>query len=223
MLADPRKTRRPRTEDRLRLGQTFKSQADLFRLKGSSRRQVPVFDEAVAELEQAHAATSAMPRSVPSRRSPSTAAAGCTARWETCTAAENDFRQALGLLERLVADFPTVPRHREVLARACNSLGLLEKDTGRLDDAEVHLRRQVPLARRLAEDFPDRPEYRSILGRALTNLGTVLFQGGRSTDALPVLREAIDLNSAITAQSPDDVAGQVLSGALLPRPGRGAR
>ena len=37
-----------------------------------------------------------------------------------------------------MAEFPTVPRHREVLAKTCNSLGVLEKDTGRLDNAEVH-------------------------------------------------------------------------------------
>ena len=104
-----------------------------------------------------------------------------------------------------MAEFPTVPRHREVLAKVCNSLGLLEKDTGRLDEAEIHLRRQVPLARRLAEDFPDRPEYRTILGRALSNLGIALFESGRSAEAEPILREAIDLNTPIMEKSPDDI------------------
>ncbi len=204
VLADSRKNPAATPEDRLRLGQTLRSQADLLRLEGSFKKAVPVYDEAVAELEQAHAGDVGNAE-IRTEQALAIDRRGWVHReLGEMPAAERDFRQALGLLERLVADFPTVPRHREVLARACNSLGVLEKDTGRLDDAEVHLRRQVPLARRLAEDFPDRPEYRSILGRALTNLGTVLFQGGRSTDALPVLREAIDLNSAIAAQSPDD-------------------
>jgi eukaryotic-like serine/threonine-protein kinase len=94
-----------------------------------------------------------------------------------------------------VAEFPTVPRHREVLAKVGNSLGMLEKDTGRIDEAGMHLRRQVPLARRLAEDFPDRPEYRTILGRALSNLGIALFESGRSVEAEPILREAVALNT----------------------------
>ena len=115
-----------------------------------------------------------------------------------------------------------MPRHREVLAKTCNSLGVLEKDTGRLDDAEVHLRRQVPLARRLADDFPDRPEYRSILGRALTNLGTVLYEQGRVADAEPILREAIALELCHRRQVGRRCPGPILPGHIAPRPGRGA-
>ena len=43
-------------------------------------------------------------------------------------AAEADYRRAVELLEKLVAEFPTVPRHRESLAKACNSLGRLEQE-----------------------------------------------------------------------------------------------
>ncbi len=203
-LADARIDPAAKSEDRLRLGQTLRSQADLLRLQGGFRKALPVYDEAVAELAQAHDADGANPE-IRAERALAIDRRGWVHReLGDMAAAERDFRQALDLLDKLVAEFPTVPRHREVLAKACNSLGVLEKDTGRINDAEVHLGRQVPLARRLAEDFPDRPEYRSILGRALTSLGTVLLQQGRATDALPVLREAIALNSAIAAQSPDD-------------------
>ena len=41
--------------------------------------------------------------------------------------AEKNYRRALDLLEKLVSDFPTVPRHREWLAKVCNSLGILGK------------------------------------------------------------------------------------------------
>jgi len=203
-LADPQKDPAATPEDRLRLGQSLRSQADLLRLEGGFRKAVSVYDEAVAQLELAHTVLAANPE-IRTEWALAVDRRGWVHReLGDMAAAERDFRQALDLLDRLVAEFPTIPRHREVLAKACNSLGVLEKDTGRMGDAEVHLRRQVPLARRLAEDFPDRPEYRSILGRALTNLGTVLFQVGRGADALPVLREAIDLNAAISAGSPDD-------------------
>ena len=121
------------------------------------------------------------------------------------TRAEADYRQALELLEKLVAEFPTVPRHRESLAKACNSLGLIEESTGRLADAEGHLRRELPLVERLAEDFPDRPEHRRVLARTLTNLGSVLLGQDRAGEAEPILRRAIAVNDAIAAKLPDDV------------------
>jgi serine/threonine protein kinase len=204
-LADAQSVPVATAEDRLRLGQTLKGQADLLRLNGSFSKAKAKYDEAIAALERAHAGDAANAE-IRNELALAVDRRGWAEReLGDLPAAESDFRRALDLLDKLVADFPTVPRHREVLARACNSLGVLEKDTGRMDQAEVHLRRQVPLARRLAEDFPDRPEYRSILGRALTNFGTVLYQQGRVAEAEPVLREAIDLNAAITAVSPDDI------------------
>ena len=88
--------------------------------------------------------------------------------------AEVAYRRAMQLLEDLVKEFPTVPRHREALARAYNSLALIEKDEGRLADAETHLRLELPLVDRLASDFPDRPEHSRELARTLMNLGNVM-------------------------------------------------
>jgi serine/threonine protein kinase len=205
VLADSQKAPASTTEDRLRLGQTLKSQGDLFRLNGHFTQARRVFDRAITVLERAHAAE---PEGAEIRNELALAvdARGWVNR-ETgdFAAAEKDFLRSFDLLEKLVAEFPTVPRHREVLAKVCNSLGMLENDTGRVAEAELHLRRQVPLARRLAEDFPDRPDYRTILGRALSNLGMALFESGRSAESEPILREAIDLNTPIMQRSPDDV------------------
>ena len=68
--------------------------------------------------------TPSKPRPATSWRWPSTPAAGSTASWATSTAAEKDFRRAVELLEKLVAEFPTVPRHRESLAKALQQPGL---------------------------------------------------------------------------------------------------
>ena len=205
VLADAQKDPAATTEDRLRLGQTLKSQADLLRLNGKFAQAKGVFDQGIAALEQAHAAEGDHAE-IRNELALAVDARGWVNReMGDFVPAENDFRRAFELLEKLVAEFPTVPRHREVLAKVCNSLGMLEKDMGRLDEAGIHLRRQVPLARRLAEDFPDRPEYRIILGRALSNLGFALFESGRSVESEPILREAIELNTPIMEQLPDDI------------------
>ncbi len=205
ILADTQKDPAATTEDRLRLGQTLKSQADLLRLNGHLAQAKPVFDQGIAELERAHTADRELAE-IRNELALAVDARGWVNREiGDFTAAEKDFRRAYELLEKLVAEYPTVPRHREVLAKVCNSLGMLENDTGRLDEAGIHLRRQVPLARRLAEDFPDRPEYRTILGRALSNLGIAMFESGRSAEAEPILREAIELNTPIMQKSPDDI------------------
>jgi tetratricopeptide (TPR) repeat protein len=204
-LADPLKDPAATNDDRLYLGQTFKSQADLLRLNGQFAKAKPVFDKAIDELERAQTFEAERPE-IRNELALAVDARGWVNR-ETgdFPAAEKDFRRAFELLEKLVAEFPTVPRHREVLAKVCNSLGMLENDNGRVEEAETHLRRQVPLARRLAEDFPDRPEYRTILGRALCNLGVLLYESGRNTQSEPVLREAIEVNTPIMEKSPDDI------------------
>lgn len=45
-------------------------------------------------------------------------------------------REAVGVFEKLVADFPEVQEYREKLANAYFDLGNVLKDTGRLDGAE---------------------------------------------------------------------------------------
>ena len=71
--------------------------------------------------------------------------------------AERDYLRALELLNRLVAQFPTIPRLREGLALAYNSLGLIEASTARLLDAESHFRRELPLVERFRRTFPVSP------------------------------------------------------------------
>ena len=55
-LADGRQNPAITTEDVLRLGQTLKSQGDLLRLDGKFPQAQTVYDQAIAVLDQAHAA-----------------------------------------------------------------------------------------------------------------------------------------------------------------------
>ena len=176
------------SDDRLRLGQTLKSQGDLLRLNGQFTQAKPIYDRAIAELERAQTAD---PKHAEIRNELALAvdARGWINReLGEIKAAGQDYRRALDLLEKLVAEFPTAPRYRESLAKACNSLGLLEETTGRLAEAEAFYRRELPLVERLSQDFPDRPEHGRELARTLCNLGNVLAEN-RDAGAEAVLSE----------------------------------
>ena len=189
-------------DDRLHLGQTLKSQGDLLRLNGKLPQAKPVYDQAIAVLEQALAADRpSTPRSATSWRWRSTPAAGSTASWATSTAAERRLPPALELLEKLVAEFPTVPRYRESLAKACNSLGLLEETTGRLADAETFYRRELPLVERLAKTSPTAPStaasWPAPSGTLATSLPATATRAPR-----PSSERAVVMNRALEQETP---------------------
>src|SRR5262249_42833908 len=145
--------------DRLYLGQTLKSQADLYRLNGNFSQAKAVYDRAIAILERANAGAGR--EQIASDLAIAIDPRGWVS-WEIGSpgAAEQEYHRAVNLLEDLVKEFPRAPRRREALAKAYNSLGLLEETTGRLAAAETHLCRELPLVERLAQDFPARPEHR---------------------------------------------------------------
>ena len=94
----------------------------------AARRQVlaearPVYDQAIAELERA-AAADAKHAEARNELALAIDARGWIHReLGDLAAAEADYRRAVEMLEKLVAEFPTVPRHREALARALQQPG----------------------------------------------------------------------------------------------------
>ena len=151
------------TEDRLRLGQTLKSQGDLLRLNGQFSRGKSVYDQAIAVLDQAQAAA-AKDAEIRNNLALTTDARGSIhLELGDSAAAEGDYRSALALLDTLVADFPTVPRYRESLAKAVNSLGTIEQSTSRLSDAETLFRRELLLVE-LGPGLPEPSRVRSGAG-----------------------------------------------------------
>jgi serine/threonine-protein kinase len=193
------------TEDRLRLGQTLKSQADLLRFNGEFNQAKTVYDKALAILEPARAAD-VKNHEIRNELALAIDARGLVYReLGQIKPAEQDFRRAQQLLNVLVAEFPTVSRFRESLAKAFNDLGVLKQDTGDLAAAETNLRRELPLVERLAQDFPGRPEHARQRARTLYNLGSVLLAQVRLADAEPILRRAVEVNGAIATKQPDDL------------------
>jgi hypothetical protein len=83
--------------------------------------------------------------------------------------AEDSYRTSVRLYERLTADHPGDPEHRDGLALACHRLAfLMNERPGRAQEALPFARRAIEVAEKLAADFPDAPRYRSGLVRAST-------------------------------------------------------
>lgn len=197
-------TRDATSDDRLRLGQTLRSQGNLVRLNGQFTQAKPIYDRALVVLEQA---LTADPEHAEIRNELALAAdfrGWINRELGDIKAAGADYHRSLDLLDKLVAEFPTASRYRESLAKACNSLGLLEEKTGSLVEAEAFYRRELSLVERLSQDFPDRPEHGRELARTLSNLGNVLA-GNRDAGAEVVLQRAVDVNGPLTAKHPEDV------------------
>jgi serine/threonine protein kinase/tetratricopeptide (TPR) repeat protein len=115
---------------------------------------------------------------------------------------EAGWRQAVALLEQLVAEFPDVPEYREKLARSQNRLGIDLTELGKRAEAETALRRALVLWERLADDFPQVAPYRRGLAIIYNDLGTLLRLQKKYADAEKAYRRAVSLNEQLATASP---------------------
>ena len=145
------------SEDHLRLGQTLRSQGDLLRLNGQLAQAKPVYGRALTVLKQAWLPTRNTLRFAMSWHSRATRGAGSTASLAKSRLPVRITATRWICSKSSSPNFPTAPRYRESMAKACNSLGLLEETTGSLVEAETYYRRELPLVDRLAQDFPTVP------------------------------------------------------------------
>ncbi len=191
--------------DFLRMGQSLKSLGDLLRLKGSFSLAKPLYDDAITSLDRARNGDLKQGEATSELALAYDARGWIERELGEFEKSEQDDKAAISLLEKLVAQFPTVPRHREVLAKVYNSLALIEQDTGRQAAAEANFRRELPLVERLAQDYPDRPEHKRELARTLMNLGNLIVNQGQGAESRAILARAIEINQAIHDARPDDV------------------
>ena len=104
--------------------------------------------------------------------------------------AEQVLRKAVAAGEKLVADFPDVPSHRNTLARTYLSLGQVLQAMRKLPDAEKELRKAHDLLRRLVGDFPSVPAYRSNLAYVTSGIGWGFVKQGKPLEAEVALQES---------------------------------
>jgi tetratricopeptide (TPR) repeat protein len=116
--------------------------------------------------------------------------------------AEPLLRQALAVQKDLVAQYGSVPDHREALARSYGSLGrLLKKNHPK--EAEDAYRKAVDLEKQLTTDFPEVPAYRQELANSYDGLGLFLLAAYRDRGAAAAHREALALRQGLVSESPD--------------------
>jgi eukaryotic-like serine/threonine-protein kinase len=111
------------------------------------------------------------------------------------------YREAIRLLEKLIADFPTVPTYRELLAGCHNNLGGLQVFAGKLPAAETAYRQALVIDEKLAAELPE-PRYRLILAGSLRNLGNLLCDQHKLAEAETVLRRTLEIADRLVTDFP---------------------
>jgi serine/threonine protein kinase len=116
--------------------------------------------------------------------------------------AQAAYEQARDIWRQLAADFPAVPKYRDLQARCHNNLGKMLSHLGKHAEAEAEHRQDLALCKQLAADFPAQPMYREYLATGQMNLGATLLALGRHAEAEAESRQALALFKQLAADSP---------------------
>lgn len=124
-------------------------------------------------------------------------------------AAEEQWRKAQAIWEKLAADFPAVPEYRYDLAQSHNNLGVLLDDLGQRAGAEEQFRKGLVIQEKLAADFPAVPAFQAGLGGSYCNFGKLLTRdGGDPAESLKWYGRAIDCLQAVHEKDPLDITAK---------------
>jgi tetratricopeptide (TPR) repeat protein len=117
--------------------------------------------------------------------------------------AEQSYRQASDVLEKLAADWPAATEHTKSLALCQTNLGLVLRNMERHEEAEQVLRRAVDLHAKLVAEFPRDTRAHSALAVTRDSLAVVLAAIGRLDDAEQLLRESVAAQEKLIVDYPD--------------------
>ncbi len=115
---------------------------------------------------------------------------------------EHAHRRAAELCELLVTEFPEMLEYRSELARCCDSLSAVLRETGRLADAERATRRALDLRGVLVAERPDSARYRVDLAGSQHMLGVELRERSQFAEAQRSISRAIELQDSLVAEYP---------------------
>jgi serine/threonine protein kinase/Tfp pilus assembly protein PilF len=116
--------------------------------------------------------------------------------------ANEAYRSAVAIREKLAADSPREPRFRMALSRSFNGVALtVDSDDEQLDA----YRHSLELRLKLAEEIPDDPDLLHGLSESFLNMGVLLWQGAHREEALELLKHAIEYGRAGLARRPHDL------------------
>jgi serine/threonine protein kinase/Flp pilus assembly protein TadD len=122
--------------------------------------------------------------------------------------AEDAYRQAIAILEKLHSEFPTAESYQFDLAKASYNLASLLNSTGHPKEAELPARRGLELRKQLAEEFQGNGRYRSNLAVSFQQLGILAHRLGRLDDAEQAFRRVLTLTEKLVAEFPSDTLYQ---------------
>ena len=111
--------------------------------------------------------------------------------------------QAQTLLEKLVAEFPSVPEYQADLIELL--IGTAPRPTFLIRprvELESRYQQAVRLAENLAGKNPNTPDYQALYARARTRLGQIQLQGGKISEALDNLQRSVELHASLVRRYP---------------------
>jgi serine/threonine-protein kinase len=114
--------------------------------------------------------------------------------------AEAALQAAIGVREKLVAEFPAVVEYRQELADSSASLGDCLAGRGKRAEAEAAYRRTLELREKLAAESPAVPGYRVDVCRSCTSFGNLFADHGDPAAGLPWFDRAVDGLSKVLKQ-----------------------
>jgi tetratricopeptide (TPR) repeat protein len=117
--------------------------------------------------------------------------------------AEEAWRQALSLWDKLTIAFPDEPEYRHRLGGTLSNLGLVRKRQGDVKQARRHVERAVEEQEAARKLNPRHPQYRLYLCNHLTILAQLLDGAGEGEGAVKLARRAVDVQEKLTADWPD--------------------
>jgi tetratricopeptide (TPR) repeat protein len=114
------------------------------------------------------------------------------------------YQQALAKGERLAADFPSEPGHRQQVVKVGSNLGLLLHRMGRHAEAEKVLVRMVARAQELHKHYPGGAAHQASLAAAHHNLAVLYAGRKRYVEAVKHYRSALALREQLLADHPSN-------------------
>ncbi len=118
------------------------------------------------------------------------------------TAARTAYEQARDIEQKLVEQFPTVPKYQFDLAYVHLNLGNLLNGLGETTAARTAHEQSRDIVQKLVEQFPAVPEYQYNLAASHQNLGNLLRDLGETTAARTTMEQARDIKQKLVQQFP---------------------
>ena len=116
--------------------------------------------------------------------------------------AEEQYRKALAIQEKLVAEFPAVPEYRKRPGRQPQQPGDSAGRPGEAAGGGGAVSESPGDPEKLVAEFPAVPEYREDLARSHNNLGNLLAGLGKRPEAEEQYRKALAIQEKLVAEFP---------------------